>query len=47
MHLIGHVDRPAKQVHWWEKTLDGLQWLPNGKKLSFIYLDRLYVVAAE
>jgi hypothetical protein len=55
MHVIGHV--PAKldadgAVHDYNDTdekgvLENLQWLPDGKHVSFVYTGALYVVPAE
>jgi hypothetical protein len=44
MTEIGHqLALPETQD---EDDIGGLQWLPGGKKISFIYRDTLYTVAA-
>ena len=44
MREIGHLPDAQKKVH---EYLENLQWLPDGKRVSFIYQGTLYVVPAE
>ena len=44
VHEIGHLDAPKTRE---DPRPEHLQWLPDGKQLSFIYKDRLYTVPAD
>jgi hypothetical protein len=54
MHELGHVPLPAVVTDPRQSDsddpkheLEKLQWLPDGKNISFIYHGTLYVVSAE
>ena len=45
---IGEVSLPwSAHDHFWENTFDDIQWLPDGKQISFVYHGMLYIVPAE
>jgi hypothetical protein len=45
MHEIGHI--PARPREQYGVEIEGLHWLPDGKKLSFLYKDALWTVPAD
>jgi len=47
MHPIGYVPIQANPEVLREEHLQHLQWLPDGKHISFVYRSTLYVISAE
>ena len=45
LHEIGHLDNPSGPNKI--PPIDYVRWLPDGKKLSFVYRDALYTVPAD
>jgi len=46
MHEIGYVPAPLDENGDQAQQIRHLEWLPDGKQISFIYRDTLYVVPA-
>ena|SRR5579859_7318626 len=44
MHLAGYQ---SDYQDVYDVSLNGLKWLPDGKRLSFIYADALYTIPAD
>jgi len=47
MHAIGYIPIPSETPASDVARLEHLQWLPDGKQISFLYRDTLYVVSAK
>jgi hypothetical protein len=47
MHKIGHVAELLEDDDATDFLLSDLQWLPDGKRLSFEYNDGLWTVPAD
>ncbi len=47
MREIGHLLMPSSGKGFDDAQLKQLQWLPDGKRISFVYQDTLYVVSTE
>ena len=47
MHRLGYIEITNKQNEEFDEPVQNIQWLPSGKRLSFLYRNRLYTVAAE
>lgn len=47
MHKIGSIERREETNELFMLEPDDIRWTPDGKRLSFIYRNALYVVPAE
>jgi len=47
MHEIGHEPYTMLSQYSLTDRLEEIQWLPNGKQVSFAYQGKLYIVSAE
>ena len=47
MHEIGHISMQTEQNNDLREKLMHVDWLPNGKQISFVYRGMLYVVSAK
>ena len=49
MHEVGHIKKPLRPFNDNTETdnLDDIEWLPDGRHLSFVYKDTLWMIEAD
>jgi len=47
MYEIGHVPTLLDENGELEECIKAIQWLPDGKQISFVYHGKLYITSAE